>query len=383
MSLRRGGLICICLLLGCDGRGMESGPWIAQHDTVGDSVIVRTLSGSVWEGQISLREDLRIGSLEGAEFEAFGESLEVAVAPDGSILVFDRNAPALRRFSRSGTYLGTLGREGKGPGEYGDRPNGMMVDTDGRIILSDPTNARVSAFSPEGEYLGSLGRASGLFSLFGQMLARDESGRLYLRVTTVPPGPDIPTPFPTGMEVRDSDGSVIDTVPSPSLGGERTNLFGVFPDGSLFAVSGEEPVFEIHHADGSIVRVEMPLARASYTEAELANLRVGLRPVAAADGNNEVSVPEKKPAYIDALVDASNRLWLRRPVEPRSEEDVRSVPRFQPSVLDVFERDGTYLGVVELPSRTRPVAVTDRELYVVQLGEYDEPYVVRYRLEVN
>lgn len=372
-------LFLVGLMEGCGSGGIESGPLIATRDTVDQTVVVTVESGSLWERPMSLREDLRIGSLEEDGPRTFGSIAEVAVAPDGSILVFDEQVPALRRFSASGEFLGNIGRSGQGPGEYGARPTGLMVDQVGRIILSDPDNARISTFSSDGRFLGALGRVSGLRILFGRMIAGDRSGRIHVPVLMVEPGPDMPIPWPIGIEVRGSDGTVLDTIPPASIDGALADVVEVHPDGSVVVGSAERAVFEIRSGDG-VVRVEMPFQRARYTEAELQRLGMALQPAAAADGADEVQLPEAKPAYIDVLFDPSDRIWLRRPIEPSSAGDATVIPRFQPSVLDAFERDGTYLGVVRLPPRTRPVAVTETHLYAIQMGEYDEQYVVRYEM---
>ena len=364
----------------CGTKGPEYGPLVANRDTVGDTVVVRIASGSLWGHPISATEDLRVGIAEGDGPEAFGEIDAVAVESDGAILVFDGQVPALRRFSKSGTYLGTIGGKGEGPGEYAGRPNGMMVDRNGRIIVNDSGNGRLTAYSAEGEFLGSLGAASGLRSLFGQAVAGDDEGRLYVHVLMVAPGPGMPTPWPIGAEVRNSSGAILDTIPPPMLDGEPATFFGVLPDGSILAATIRSSHFEIQQSDGRVVRVELPFERVPYTEEEVARLRTALRPAAAADGKSKVSVPETKAAYIDVLCGPGGRVWLRRPIEPRSKQEAAAVPRFQASILDVFEEDGTYLGAVELPRRSWPVVVSGEELYVIQLGRYDEQYLVRLKV---
>ena len=371
------------LQLGCGSKGLESGPLAARRDTVGDTVVVSIASGSVWERRMSPNEDLRVGTAEGDGPDAFGDIAAVAVQADGTILVFDGQVPALRRFSKSGAYVGTVGRKGQGPGEYGDQPNGMMVDGNGRIILSDASNGRMIAYSKKGEVIGGLGPATGLRSLFGQMVAGDARGRIYVQVLMFRPRPGGATPWPPiGIEVRDSSGTVLDTIPPPLLDGKPAPFFGLLPDGSVVAATTSRAHFEVQHPDGGIVRVEMPFQRVDYTEAEMSRLRSALGPVAAADGQSKVSVPEAKPAYIDVLCGPRGRIWMRRPIEPRSKEEAAAVPRFQASVLDVFEEDGTYLGAIELPRRSWPVVVTDDDLYAIQLGEYDEQYLVRLRLNL-
>ena len=54
--------IALCVLAcGADGEGGPGGGWEAAVDTVGDTVIVRTLSGSAWGDTASLKVEVSIG----------------------------------------------------------------------------------------------------------------------------------------------------------------------------------------------------------------------------------------------------------------------------------------------------------------------------------
>jgi hypothetical protein len=58
----------------------EGGPqtaleWRAAYDTVADTVVVRTLGGSVWGDTADLIADLTIGELEGPAEYSFGQVL--------------------------------------------------------------------------------------------------------------------------------------------------------------------------------------------------------------------------------------------------------------------------------------------------------------------
>jgi hypothetical protein len=129
----------------------EAHEWRAAYDTVGDTLVVRTESGSVWGQDAELVADLTIGQFEGPDEYMFGRVRSLAVAADGSIYAYDEHARELRKYAPDGTYLATFGRQGGGPGEYEDPDGGLAVLPDGRIVLRDPANARFSVFSAEGE----------------------------------------------------------------------------------------------------------------------------------------------------------------------------------------------------------------------------------------
>ena len=57
----------------CGGPTRErSGDWVVERDTIGDTVVVHTLSGSVWGTPMKLKIDLSIGTLEGDSTLMFG-----------------------------------------------------------------------------------------------------------------------------------------------------------------------------------------------------------------------------------------------------------------------------------------------------------------------
>jgi hypothetical protein len=102
-------------------------------------------------------------------------------------------------------------------------------------------------------------------------------------------------------------------------------------------------------------------------------------------------IPEEKPAFRALEVDDDGRIWVHRyapAVEhPRNPDRPADQPpeltwRDKPT-FDVFESDGRFLGSVQLPPRTRILVRRGRQLYGVTRGEFDEPYVVGFRLETG
>lgn len=61
-----GSTIVLLVSAACGGPASErSGDWVVERDTVGDTIVVRTLRGSVWGIPMELQIDLSIGTRDG------------------------------------------------------------------------------------------------------------------------------------------------------------------------------------------------------------------------------------------------------------------------------------------------------------------------------
>lgn len=100
-------------------------------EAIGDTTVVRTLSGSVWGTEAALVPEVTIGRLDGPEEYLFGSIRSIAVADDGAIHVLDLQAQHVRVFDSLGVYVETLGRRGEGPGEFSEA-EAIAVLPDGR-----------------------------------------------------------------------------------------------------------------------------------------------------------------------------------------------------------------------------------------------------------
>ena len=128
----------------------------AKSDT-----IVRVAGAPIHAGVAKLVEEISIGALDGPQEYLFGDISEVAIGADGSIYVFDRQAPALRKYDARGRYVHTLGRRGQGPGEY-LKGGGLAVHPDGRVMLWDSGTWRINVYSPAGESIATWSTPSGV-----------------------------------------------------------------------------------------------------------------------------------------------------------------------------------------------------------------------------
>ncbi|MFI5455573.1 MAG: peptidyl-alpha-hydroxyglycine alpha-amidating lyase family protein [Isosphaerales bacterium] len=77
----------------------------------------------------------------------------LAPAADGSLYISDGYGNArIHKFSRDGVHLFSWGEPGSGPGEF-RLPHGVAVAPDGTIVVADRENSRLQFFSPEGQFV--------------------------------------------------------------------------------------------------------------------------------------------------------------------------------------------------------------------------------------
>jgi DNA-binding beta-propeller fold protein YncE len=77
----------------------------------------------------------------------------VALAADGSLYISDGYGNArVHKFSRDGRHLFSWGEAGAGPGQF-HIPHGIAVGPDGTVVVADRENSRLQFFSPDGKFL--------------------------------------------------------------------------------------------------------------------------------------------------------------------------------------------------------------------------------------
>jgi hypothetical protein len=402
------------LLAACSGTsGPAAHEWQAAYDTIGDTIVVRTESGSVWGDTAELVADLTIGQFEGPDEYMFGRVRSLAVAADGAIYLFDSHAKELRKYGPDGVYLGKFGREGGGPGEHKRPDGGLAVLPDGRVLLRDPPNARISVFAPGGEFLESW-RIRGGFNT-SNPLPVDSAGNAYVFLL-LDYEADV-TEWQFGLVSYDPAGNPGDTIAAPRWDFEEPQLVARHIDGDDqstsvnsvpfspqqdwtfsplgYMVGGVSTryAFDLFLAPDHTLRIERlnwqpaPVLAAEKAERErimIANMRQtepGWR-------WNGPPIPDAKPPYTGFYVGAQGRIWVQlhqeayqiELVEPERQLAPGEIPErtwFEPVAFDVFEPNGRYLGMVRAPT---PVIRGDTVWAVVR-DELDVPYITRFHID--
>jgi hypothetical protein len=406
-------LLAVALAACAEREPQAASEWQAAYDTIADTVIVRTLGGSVWGDTADLVADLTIGSFEGPDEYMFGQVLSLAVAPDGAIYIFDSHVPALRKYAPDGTYLTTFGRAGGGPGEYRMPDAGLAVLPDGRVLLRDPGNTRITVYSPDSEYLdGWRIRGNGT----SRPLYKDTRANTYTQI--VMDTRDEVTEWRFGLVRYGPDGVPGDTLPAPTWRYETPSVVASYDGGRggthkyipfaprsrwvyspLGYMIGGLPTdysFDLFLAPGRVLRIQ----RTDWRPVTLApNERIQHEQIVTATMRRTdpawrwtgPGIPDTKPPYTDLLVGELGRIWVllhqgAQKVDPdvTGADEPGASPQLtwvEPVAFDVFEPDGRYLGMVRAPEgfSTRPTPVFRGDtVWAVVHGELDIPLIRRF-----
>jgi hypothetical protein len=333
-----------------------------------------------------LDERVRIGAVDGAGPEVFGNISALAVDARGRILVLDAQAAELRIFGPDGAHLRTVGGRGAGPGEF-RTPVGLTLHPEGGIWVVDPGNGRYAVMDAEGEAITTVPRPVGFFA-WPWPGGFDHGGTLFdvapdnalVRLDgdmgvadTIALGPyEVPS-----VSVRRADGAMIASVRAPFRPARHWRF-----DPRGFLWSGVSDAFRIARLslEGdtlAVVRLDTPPLPVSAAEADSASTWVeGFLEELASPGvqvEGDTSVPETKPAFATFVVDDGGRLWVeptRRPGEPRH--------------LLLFREDGVLEGAVAVDEGLQLNSVfpvfRNGTLTAVVTDALGTPQVVQYRI---
>ncbi len=391
-----------CALAAC---GTDTGPTAATPDvvteTIGDTTVVRTISGSVWGAEATLVPEVSIGELDGPEEYLFGWIFSLAVDDERNVYVFDYQAQHVGVFDAGGNHLETLGGEGEGPGEF-KRAEAIAMLPDGRLVVRNPGNQRVEVFGPEPGQNEQWRYPAGGLHTFRQLYT-DMHGRTLVPIVDRSRDPSSGGGLVTQLLVLGPDGTPVDTLAQPSHPSPtavrpfRPRFQWTFhPSGHFLTGMPSEYRIDLARDDG-VLRIERAVDPVPVLDEERAHAREQMvRSRRETDPNWSWSgppVPRHKPFFRSLRTGRDGRIWVRvstegYPVENEDHDpaDPSSMPVIwrEPVRYDVFEPDGTYLGVVVPPDGTTlSTAVFDGDyVWAVTEDELEVERVVRFRIVV-
>ncbi|HXF95250.1 MAG TPA: 6-bladed beta-propeller [Gemmatimonadales bacterium] len=363
------------------------GRWRGTVDTLASgTIVVHNPATGIWDSASAWRidEELRIGSAEGDDALAFNQIADLEVDRVGRIYVVESQTQEIRVFDSAGRFLRTIGRKGRGPGEF-QQAIGMEWDPAGRLWVVDQGNVRYTLLDSAARVLGTRTRPlSGWFTWRWQG-GLDSTGLVYEWYRK---------PDPTGGDVLlryDTAFKAADTFPLPAYEGEvfkieesgrriwasvpfTPALSWIFdPRGYVwFGITAPYRIYQ-RRLEGDTVRViERAYEPLPVTSEDRDSVIARLDWFTKQGGKVDASrIPRVKPAFDSFFLDDRGYLWVD-PVTPKEDEG---------RVFDVFDPDGRYLGRARANVRLagQPVFRGDY-LHATTEDESGIPYVIRARI---
>jgi hypothetical protein len=310
------------------------------------------------------------GALAGPDHEFF-QITGVSQLRDGTLVVTNNGSSELRFYGADGRLLRSAGGVGDGPGEFRDVGHHWLLAGD-TVVVWDWRARRLQHFGPDGAFVRAASMAETPFSEFPsrrEPQAVLEEGRVVVIFESVPrPTQGRPERLPLLValyrigvgkwdSVRVVPGFEQIVVPMGGSLGLPGYSFGAYTvaagAGATMAVADAAHFrVELFDPDGRLVSIlsasvpEVPVTSdvvEAFIEHSVAHAPSGAE-LAAYRERLRREVPARPhapflPAVRDVFVDADERIWVER----------YDVPGSGPSRWEVFGRDGTWIGRVEMP----------------------------------
>lgn len=328
-----------------------------------------------------------VGADTGGPYQ-FGEVRSVVLDSHGSLYVLQPRIAQVSVFNSSGTFVGTRGRKGKGPGEFGT-PESVVMLGDSLVVFA-PFSQRFVMFAPDGEWIRTwpAPRPTGEHDL----LIYRTPGDGFWFSTILPPGAEFRRVFiryPT-RGTSDTVANFRPTVMGPPpitcpAGNGGFSWFEVPYGPAAYSrqIDGDEQAIVISSEyriaivgpEGDTLRVlerdvePSPIADADW-ESEMARFRAWRaqlgNPSCTRSGFER---PSARPVFEWMFVDDERRLW----VETYGPDG---------SVYEVFDTDGSLIAAVTglPPSRGVDPSVVNGRIALYAPDANDIPRVQVFRI---
>jgi hypothetical protein len=384
----------------------------AVRDSAGIE-IVENFGEPLWRPgeEWRLVEDLTIGMREGPPAYQFGRIGSFAELSDGRIVIADRMASELRFFSPEGRHLLSIGKQGQGPKEFGQGLLGVLRGPGDTLLVTDYRNQQVHRIAPDGSWQASFStRPDGEWMNSGW--DNVPAGTIFSRFSPVQRPDQPPADTLDVIVVRNLDGTLGDTlgvVPTSQSfrfanGEPERRYYAGRPDFDVrwdgrglitgrndryqltwLGPTGEpERIVRLHREPNPFTPEEQATLMARFDEMIEGS---SLSPERKQQVRRTFKFEDHYPYYRRFMNGPQGTLWLRRglPIRDMTAEQVEALDasfavRPAPG-FDVFDGQGRYLGIVEVPDEMPLGLLQGDRMFGIVKDELDVEYLRIYRIE--
>ncbi|MDH4271283.1 MAG: 6-bladed beta-propeller [Candidatus Aminicenantes bacterium] len=301
----------------------------------------------------------------------------------GHIYIEDDSDMSIKVFDVQGRYLRSIGRKGSGPGEFG-RIFDLALLPDGRLLVTDFETRRTSFFSPEGQFISSF-QWKKFFSqvhlvtdssyTVNEMVASEETRELWVKTIDFN-GEELVSfgkfVYPEFKILSQGDATFSTSVPySP-----RSVFIADQARQLLYHCLNDKYLIEVYDADGNLVRkIDRPYEPPPVTGEDIEDFlsRFKDRPDSPfAKMAKEMELPKFKTVTDRMIIDSAGNLWVKTNEDRKEGEKTFTA-------VDIFDPEGMYDARVWL--EFTPLFFPDGKMYrMVEDEETGFRQLKRYRV---
>lgn len=147
-------ILAFLTLTGCAHDQPASDDTVVERDSAGVRIVMSSAPSAGSTGwRLDSVPSVQIGTGEGDERYQLFRVLSALTLGDGRIVISNSGTHEVRVFSPDGEFLYAFGRNGQGPGEFGDFSSMRVYPIDGdSIAVTDGANGRLNVFSTNGGF---------------------------------------------------------------------------------------------------------------------------------------------------------------------------------------------------------------------------------------
>ncbi|MFC1529220.1 6-bladed beta-propeller [Gemmatimonadota bacterium] len=405
-SLRCCGVILFLLSGGCSNSDTEAGHHFAVQ--VVDGVETAINSGDPRYSEELFRYELLCELEQDVDGESFLISpTSILMSSQGNFFVCDVGDSRIKVFDSSGSFQGSIGREGSGPGEFLRAFSITQINSD-RITVFERSQRRITHFSSDGQ-LEDVIPVPGISLFENEVYQLGEDRFLGMGVEQGNPGimPGTLRSFAfyhtaLGDTISHYSGDWIQVsykIPGTEywfrgpLGPNPTWVCR--PDWGWIITAGTDPVLNLYGMDGELqLRIEtgiepIPITSDDYSihrrymDEELAALPVRAEEMGMSESRIQASLDRTRAyrnadlgdmrAYWKSIeIDDRHFIWLEVAEHYAERADGGAGRKFR-----VFSPNGEYLGITRRPTETPGSGISNGHFITIEVHQDSGMYIVK------
>jgi len=355
------------LLAACAENGLPTTDAVVRSDSAGVSIVFNNTVQLTSACQIGDEPTLSIGVADGEEPYMFYRIFGAVTLGDGRIAIANQGSQEVRLFDSDGTYRGSMGRKGEGPGEF-NRMFHLWRVRGNELWVGDTMPWSYEVFDTDGNFLRQV-TPTPRYDLTPQRFGVLTDGRS-IHAVTQGELRDFNRVMLAFM-LHDSDGALVDTlftIPDGRWGSVDTDdfpitvypVFGTFTEfdvrkNRIVIGAGGKPEISVRNADRDfdaelVIRWTTPDRSISQADIDEQYAEVRTRYADQSDGMNRQllaamthpgrPVADRKPAFTAVKLGVDESIWVEQ-FEAEGETDGSNWMRFGP--------DGVFTCHLSLP----------------------------------